>query len=185
MKVVFWLDRDGTIVDDPGYLSNPEDLVLLPGTARAIARLNAVGPVVLVTNQSGIGRGYASREQVDRIHEALALELARAGARLDRIEICPHAPSDGCSCRKPAPGMIERARAEMDPAEREFVVGDKPADLELARATGCVAVLVRTGEGRKTEAELDAAGELGQRADHVADDLGGAVEWILGPGMQA
>lgn len=175
-RPVFWLDRDGTIVDDPGYLKDPSLLRLLPGAAAAVARLNALGTVVLVTNQSGIGRGYMSAADVEAVHAALGDALAAEGAHLDRIEICPHAPEEECSCRKPRAGMIQRARAELSPTGPEFVIGDKPADLELARATGCVSILVRTGEGRATESS-----GLGL-ADHVAEDLSAAVDWVLASG---
>lgn len=174
--LVFWLDRDGTIVDDPGYLDDPAKLVLLPGAATAVARLNALGTVVLVTNQSGVGRGYMSAETVQAIHARLRQELADSGARLDRVEICPHTPDEGCDCRKPEPEMILRARRELPSASGEYVVGDKIADLKLARATGCIAILVRTGDGRDTEAGF--GGLPNPVCDHVADDLGAAVDWI-------
>lgn len=174
-RTVFWLDRDGTIVDDPGYLSDPRELVLLPGAAEAVAELNRIGTVVLVTNQSGIGRGYMSAEDVDAVHAALGAQLARAGARLDGIEVCPHSPDQGCDCRKPRPQLVVRAREALGPFDREILIGDKRADLELARATGSTAVLVRTGEGGATEAALIDAGELERWCDHVFDDLAAAA----------
>jgi D-glycero-D-manno-heptose 1,7-bisphosphate phosphatase len=184
-RFVLWIDRDGTLVDDPGYLDDPELLRLLPGAARALARLNAAGALtVLVSNQSGIARGLMSRATVDRIHDALKSQLARDAARLDHIEICPHLPSEllppdsvGCDCRKPLPGMVLRARSELKLEAwtgPEFVVGDKSADMLLARAVGAYAVLVRTGDGRRAEAELAT-----RAVDHVADDLDGAADWIL------
>lgn len=179
-SVVVWLDRDGTVVDDPGYLRDPERLFLLPGAAEAIARLNRVGAlVILVTNQSGIGRGLMSAEDVQAVHARLRALLAMHGAVLDDIRVCPHAPADACDCRKPAPGMVHRARAELaiDPRTREVVIGDKQADVELARAVGALAVLVRTGEGEETLAEL---GREGLRPDLVAEDLPGAVALVLG-----
>jgi histidinol-phosphate phosphatase family protein len=168
-RPVFWLDRDGTIVDDPGYLDDPHKLVLLPGAAAAVARLNALGTVILVTNQSGIGRGYMTREVVDAIHAELSIRLADAGAHLDAIELCPHHPEEGCDCRKPEPGMVLRARAALGEHGNEYVIGDKRADVELAHAAGCIPVLVRTGEG----GEVD-----GSRAGFVAQDLEAAVDWI-------
>lgn len=168
-RPVFWIDRDGTIVDDPGYLDDPAALVLLSGAAEAVARLNRLGEVILVTNQSGIGRGYTTREVVDAIHEELQRKLGEAGAHLDRIEVCPHHPDEGCDCRKPAPGMVLRARADLGPHGDEYVIGDKPADVELAHAAGCIPILVRTGEGSSTD---------GARAAFVAEDLAAAVDWI-------
>jgi histidinol-phosphate phosphatase family protein len=168
-RPVFWLDRDGTIVDDPGYLDDPAALVLLPGAAEAVARLNQLGTVILVTNQSGIGRGYMTREVVDAIHEELRRMLAGAGAHLDGIELCPHHPDQRCDCRKPEPGMVLRARLALGPHGAEYVIGDKPADVELAHAAGCIPVLVRTGEGTDVD---------GSRAEFVARDLQAAVDWI-------
>ncbi len=179
---VFWLDRDGTIVDDPGYLKDPGAVVLLPGAAEAVARLNQVGTVVLVTNQSGIGRGYMSRDDVDAIHAIVVERLEAVGAHFDRIEICPHAPDDQCSCRKPGPDMILRARAALGEFSIEYVIGDKVADLELARATGCYSILVRTGDGAATERTLMKSGHLGDLCDHVSDDLAAAVDWVLANG---
>ena len=113
-RPIIWLDRDGTVVDDPGYLDDPGRLALLPGAAEAVRRLNEIGTVVLVTNQSGIGRGYMTRETVDEIHARLERRLSDSGAHLDAIEICPHLPDEQCDCRKPRPGMILRARATTD-----------------------------------------------------------------------
>jgi D-glycero-D-manno-heptose 1,7-bisphosphate phosphatase len=177
-RAVFWLDRDGTVVDDPGYLDDPARLVLLPGAARGVSRLNRLGTVVLVTNQSGIGRGYVSAATVDAIHRALVAELALEGGRLDGIEVCPHAPDAGCDCRKPAPGLVTRGRRALGPFDHEFVLGDKRADLELARAVGAISILVRTGEGRNTEHELVRTGELDGLCDHVFDDLDAAATWL-------
>ncbi len=186
-KFVVWLDRDGTIVDDPGYLSDPAALVLLPNVGEALRRLAAAGGLlVLVTNQSGIARGFVDRETVDHIHGRLQEMLAADGAALDHIEICPHWPSEtlpdgelACDCRKPHPGMVLRARVELGLEGRsvpEFVVGDKRSDLELARTIGAHSILVRTGDGAKAEGELTAHSS---EADVVVDDLGAAVEWIL------
>ena len=168
-RPVFWLDRDGTIVDDPGYLADPAALVLLDGAAEAVARLNRLGTVILVTNQSGIGRGYMTREVVDTIHDELQRKLGDAGAHLDQIELCPHHPDEGCECRKPEPGMVLRARSGLGPHGNEYVIGDKPADVELAHAAGCIPVLVRTGDGVATD---------GARAEFIAADLSAAVDWI-------
>ncbi|RKZ11414.1 hypothetical protein DRQ53_11420 [bacterium] len=181
-KPMFWLDRDGTIVDDPGYLKDPGQLRLLPGAAAAVARLNAMGTVVLVTNQSGIGRGYMERSDVDAVHAALAEQLASVGAHIDHIELCPHRPDEACDCRKPQSGMILRARAAMGSLGPEYMIGDKRADLGLARATGCTSILVRTGDGLETESALRGSGELDTLCDHVADDLAGAASWIIESG---
>ena len=182
-RAVVWLDRDGTIVDDPGYLRDPEALRLLPGAGAAVARLNAAGvTVVLVTNQSGIGRGLLTEHDLERVHAALRARLADEGAHLDAIRHCPHLPDHlrpageaPCACRKPRPGMIEAARVDLavGTSTPQFVVGDKPADVELARNAGCRAVLVLTGEGRTTLRRHDV------EADHVATGVQGAVDWIL------
>lgn len=187
-KGVVWLDRDGTIVDDPGYLSDPSKLRLLPGAAEAVRALNELDlAVVLVTNQSGIGRGRMTRATVDAVHAELEAQLARAGAHLEGIHLCPHRPADQvgpgrvpCDCRKPAPGLVLHARAELgiDRAFPQVCVGDREADLALGRATGCHTVLVETGEGRKTRERLQSEGRLEELADHVAADLASALPFL-------
>lgn len=181
-KAVVWLDRDGTVVDDPGYLRDPDRLRLLPGAAEAVRRLNeAKVGVVLITNQSGIGRGRMTRADVDAVHDALREQLAAAGARLDAIHLCPHRPDDACDCRKPGPGLVERARRDLvvDPHRPQFCVGDKESDLGLGRATGCDTVLVGTGEGGATRRRLQEEGRLEEWVDHACADLTGAATWIL------
>lgn len=167
------IDRDGTVNVEKHYLSDPEQLELVPGAAQAIARLNRAGwGVVVVTNQSGVGRGYFSLDAVDKVHRRLTELLAREDARLDGIEICPHGPDDDCACRKPLPGMIEQAarRFGFDPSQA-WVIGDKEADVGMAAAVGAKAILVRTGYGRSYEATT--------KADHVADDLPAAIDIVL------
>jgi histidinol-phosphate phosphatase family protein len=184
------LDRDGTLVDDPGYLSDAARLVLLPGAARAVALLRASGAaVVLITNQSGIARGLMTAADVEAIHSELARQLAAEGAGLDGIYVCPHLPHEllpagiaGCDCRKPLPGLVLRAVRELGLGEvPAAVVGDKLADLGLARAVGAAAVLVRTGDGASTLRQLEEAAGHGRGAaapDHVADNLLAAVDWL-------
>ena len=160
-------------------------LRLLPRAAEAIRRVNEAGfAVVVVTNQSGIARGLLTEDDLEEIHAVLRRRLARGRARLDGIYFCPHHPEGArreyrrrCRCRKPAPGMLLRAAEDLDlDLTRCYAIGDGARDVEAGRRAGCRTVLVRTGYGAETEARLGA--EL--PADHVADDLSGAVEWILG-----
>ena len=180
-----FLDRDGTIVREVEYLRSPKELRLLPRAGAAIRRLNEAGfAVVVVTNQSGIARGLLTEDDLEEIHTVLRRRLARRGARVDAISWCPHHPEAvlpeyrrRCRCRKPSPGMLVQAGRELDlDLARSYAVGDSERDVEAGRRAGCRTVLVRTGYGAKTEARV---GE-GLSADHVADDLSGAVEWILG-----
>ena len=179
-----FLDRDGTVVREVEYLRSPRQLRLLPRAAAAIRRLNRAEFVVVVTtNQSGIGRGLLTEEDLEEVHAVLRSRLARRGARVDGIYVCPHHPQAvrpeyrrRCRCRKPAAGMLLRAARELDlDLGRSFAVGDSARDIEAGRRGGCRAVLVRTGYGAETEAR--SGGGLG--ADHVADDMADAVEWIL------
>jgi len=179
-----FLDRDGTIVREVEYMRSLKQLRLLPRAAQAIRRLNEAGlAVVALTNQSGIARGLLSEEDLGRIHAELRRRLARSGARLDAIYYCPHHP-DGvraayrrrCRCRKPAPGMLRRAAKELGiDLGKSFAVGDSERDLEAGRRVGSRTVLVRTGYGRETESAWGAK----PHADHIADDIGDAVTWIL------
>jgi histidinol-phosphate phosphatase family protein len=136
--------------------------------------------VIVVTNQSGVGRGYFPESLVHSIHELMILELEAAGAHLDAIYYCPHTSAEGCDCRKPKTGMLERAvREHAIDLQQSFVVGDRHVDIELARRAGACSILVRTGYG---EGEyLWNAAKWAIQPDFVAADLAGAVNWILRP----
>jgi D-glycero-D-manno-heptose 1,7-bisphosphate phosphatase len=171
------LDRDGTINTEVDHLSDPDELVLIPGSAAAIRRLRedlGLG-IVVVTNQANVGRGLLSTGQLDAIHERLRSMLAAEGATVDAIFVCPHAPEDDCACRKPRPGMALEAteRFGFDPADA-FVVGDHAGDVGTGRAIGATTFLVMTGHG---PAEVERARE---DADHVVPDLAAAVDIIAG-----
>jgi len=182
LEVVF-LDRDGTLNrDDGGYLADPDGLVLLPGAAEAVAALNAAGvKAVVVTNQSGVGRGLITEEALARIHERLRVLLAAGGASLDGIFVCPHRPEHGCACRKPGTELALRAARDLgvDPA-RSAMIGDKPEDVALAHRLGGRAVLVLTGKGRETASGLAAD----VHPHYVARDVFEAVTWLLEHGRQ-
>lgn len=182
-----FIDRDGTLTEEVGYVNHPARLTLLPRSAEAIRRLNRAGiPAVVVTNQAGIARGYFTEEVLHAVNAAMVSQLKEAGAHLDGVYVCPHHPSEGappyravCDCRKPRPGLLHRAAAELGldlPAST--VVGDKPSDLVPARAVGARGVLVLTGYGLgEWEYRRD---RFVVEPDHVAADLLAAVEWILG-----
>ena len=168
------LDRDGTINEEVGYVLSPADLQLIPGAADAIRDLRALGlGIVVVTNQSPVGRGWISEADLAAIHDRLRELLRASGADVDAIEHCPHVPEDDCSCRKPQTEMVDRAAADLgfDPAEA-FVVGDHAGDMALGRAIGARTILVRTGHG---EEELEDARAL---ADRVVADLSAAAAAI-------
>lgn len=179
LRPAVFLDRDGTITEEVGYLNHISRFRMLSGVAVAIRRLNeAQMPVVVVTNQSGVGRGYFPESLVREVHERMISELAAEGARLDGVYYCPHVGADGCQCRKPRTGMLERAAAELRlDLKKSFVVGDRGGDVELARRAGSRSVFVRTGFG---EGELAwHAANWPQQPDFVAKDLTEAANWIL------
>jgi histidinol-phosphate phosphatase family protein len=170
------LDRDGTINVEKHYLSNPDEVELLPNAAAGIRRMRELGlKVVVVTNQSAIGRGYFDHNTLERIHDRLLALLAAEGAAVDRIYVCPHRPDEGCDCRKPKPGLLEQAAREFQAdLTQAFVIGDKAIDIETGRRVGATTLLVRTGYG----AEVAAQGGAG--ADYVVDDLAEAAAVIDG-----
>lgn len=174
-RPVVFLDRDGTINEDVGYLSDPDGLVLIPGSAGAVRRLNEAGvTVVVVSNQSGVGRGYYTDTDVEAVNRRLVLLLGEAGASVDALYWCSHHPDEGCECRKPGTGLVARAVRELQiDAVGSYVVGDKVSDLELAANIGAKGVLVLTGKGA-AEAE-----KLSSPAAFVARDLKEAVDWVL------
>jgi D-glycero-D-manno-heptose 1,7-bisphosphate phosphatase len=168
------IDRDGTLNVEKQYLSDPDQLELIPGAAPALKRLQDAGwGICVVSNQSGIARGYFDLARVAKVHQRLAEMLAEFRVQLDGIYLCPHGPDDGCNCRKPLPGMIHQAMAEhgFDPRQA-WVVGDKEADVGLGHAVGAKTVLVRSGYGRQHERDT--------RAEFIADDMAAAVDLILG-----
>ena len=170
------VDRDGTINVEVDYLDDPDDVVLIPGSAAALRRLRALGlGIVVVTNQAQIGRGLLTEERLDDIHRRLIAMLAAEGAEVEAILHCPHAPEAGCDCRKPRAGMAREAAARFgfDPAEA-FVVGDHAADVAMGRALGATTFLVLTGHG------LEEAPSARENADHVVADLGAATDIIAG-----
>jgi D-glycero-D-manno-heptose 1,7-bisphosphate phosphatase len=180
-KAVF-LDRDGTINVERESLHKVEDFALLDGATEAIRRLRDAGfLVIVVTNQSGVARGYFGMDEVETLHRHLQSELARIGTQIDAFYICPHHPKEGmgafrceCDCRKGKPGMLlQAAREHGIDLGRSYMVGDKVADVEAGLAAGCHPLLVLTGHGAK-EAEALPPG----RAETVPD-LAAAAEWIL------
>jgi len=174
-----FLDRDGTIAEEVGYLNHPSRFRIFPFAAVAICRLNEAGfPVVVVTNQSGVGRGYFPESLVHSVNEVMKKELAAAGAEIDAIYYCPHMSADHCDCRKPKPGLLQRAALEHSlDLSRSFVVGDRYGDIELARNVGAMGILVRTGYG---EGELAwHSAKWPTQPNFVAEDLSKAADWIL------
>jgi len=174
------LDRDGTINVERHYLADPAQVELIDGAAAGLRHLRDLGlELIVVTNQSGVGRGYFTEDTLAAIHERLVECLAAEGVELGGIYVCPHIPADGCRCRKPGPAPLEQAARErgFDPREA-FVIGDKASDVELGRRAGSTTLLVRTGYG----AEVAGAGDV--TADFVVEDLREAarvIEGLIGP----
>jgi D-glycero-D-manno-heptose 1,7-bisphosphate phosphatase len=181
-----FIDRDGCLTDEVGYVNHPSRIRLLPGSAGAVARLNRAGiPAVLATNQSGIAKGYFSAATLDLVQAELLRHLARAGAALDGVYVCVHHPREGrppyrvrCECRKPQPGLLVRAAADLAlDLSNSVMIGDKLSDVAAGQAAGAAGVLVLSGYGRG-EWEYRSA-ESGIKPDHVAETLLDAVEWAM------
>jgi histidinol-phosphate phosphatase family protein len=158
---------------DVPYCRRPEDFELFPNTARAVKRLNESGyKVIIITNQSGVARGYFTEETLARIHRKMLNQLAEGDARIDGIYYCPHHPDDNCDCRKPKPKMVLQAAQEHDiDLQRSFMVGDKPLDIQLGQNVGCRTVLVPS--------DSDNDGPVLCSPDYTAADLYQAVLWII------
>ena len=177
-KGAIFLDRDGVINEEVDYLCRPEDFRLLPRAAAAIRLLRKHGwPVIVVTNQSGVARGYYSAADVEAIHERMRRDLARAKTQVDAIYFCPHHPAEGCDCRKPAQLLFQRAAADFDlDLAASYYVGDKLTDLLPGRALGGRTILVLTGYGQQEQQLLR---ERCFQPDYVAGDLYDAARWIV------
>ena len=168
------LDRDGTIIVERQYLSDPSEVELIPGAASGLRQLSEMGlGLVVITNQSAVGRGFFDQARLDLIHRRLCELLNAEGVHLDGIYVCPHRPEDDCPCRKPRPGLLELAAQELDfDPQACFVIGDKACDIELGRRVGATTFLVRTGYGAQVTAETTVI------PDYVVDDLWDAAQVI-------
>ncbi|MSU33638.1 MAG: HAD family hydrolase [Pedosphaera sp.] len=173
-----FLDRDGTLIVDKSYLSKPEEVEFIPGTMEGLKKLVSAGfRLVMVTNQSGVGRGYFTLADVEKVHARMAVELKSMGVLLEAVYVAPEAPDQPSCGRKPSPQFLFDARDGLGlDLDRCYVVGDKWLDLETGWNAGTRrSLLVRTGHGRQVEAE----NRGNMRGAVVVDDMGAAAEWIL------
>ncbi len=170
-----FLDRDGTINEDVGYLSDPDGLVLIEGATKAIRLLNERAlKIIVLSNQSGVGRGYYTDAQVDDVNRRLMELLGKEGAKIDGVYYCNHHPDIDCQCRKPLPGLVELAALEHEiDSKKAYMVGDKASDVGLARNIGAKGILVLTGKGAS---EIEGMEEA---PDFIAKDLLDAAAWII------
>jgi D-glycero-D-manno-heptose 1,7-bisphosphate phosphatase len=184
MRRAVFLDRDGTLIEESGYLDRLERLVFFPFSVDAVRVLNRAGfAVVIVTNQAGIARGIVKEGFVGEAHRHIAGRLEAGGARIDGFYYCPHYPTGvvekyrtACDCRKPRPGLLLKAAADLDlDLARSFVVGDRWHDLAAGQAVGARGVLVRTGYGRTEEASPQPQVKPSAIVNNVME----AVSWIL------
>ncbi len=184
-RIGVFLDRDGTLNTDVSYLRFADELELIPGAAQAVRTLNDKGfAVCVITNQSGVARGFLTEADLVPIHARLRDELMRGGATLDQIYYCPHHPVAGnapynveCDCRKPKPGMLQRAAKELAlDLQHSFVVGDSVVDIEAGNSVGACTILVRTGFGMKT---LQVCSEKNIPIHFVADSIVEAADYII------
>jgi len=181
LRRAVFLDRDGTINEEVGYLSKLEQLKLLPRSAAAIRMLNQRGiPVIVVTNQSGVARGYFGEDFVQALHDCLQMQLNSVDAHIDAFYYCPHHPAEGldpyrrvCACRKPEAGMLLQASRELRiDLSRSYMVGDVMKDVRAGKKAGTKSILVLTGYGANEQIQEDSP-------DYLAIDLLAAVEWII------
>lgn len=181
-KAVF-LDRDGTIIEDSGYISSPDQVKFIPGSIEAIKKLNEAGyKVVIISNQAGIARGLLSENMLQTIDKIIHRQVLSGGGHIDASYYCPHHPEHGvypykqiCECRKPHTGLIKQAVREKNiELAGSFMIGDKSSDVETGKCAGIKTIFVRTGHGKNEEKGLK------EKPDHIADNLPAAVKWLLG-----
>ncbi len=182
MNKAIFLDRDGTIVEDIGYLNSPEQIKFIPGSIEAIKKLNEAGyKVVVITNQAGVARGLITEDMLQTIDKTLHKWILNGGAHLDGVYYCPHHPEHGvypynqhCECRKPHPGLIKRAHRDFDiDLPQSYMVGDKATDVEAGKRAGTQTILVSSGRGKEEKEKLQ------QKPDYIAKNLLDAVTWLL------
>jgi D-glycero-D-manno-heptose 1,7-bisphosphate phosphatase len=178
-KAIF-MDRDGTLLEENGYMYHAGLYRPFPWIGQAVRRINDAGfKAVLITNQSGVERGYFTASTVNEVHHLLQADLAESHALLDAIYYCPHKPETGCGCRKPKPGMLLQAGRDLDiDLANSFMIGDRYLDVETGRAAAVRTILVRTGDGAAEFERYRAASAI--QPHFVADNLLDAVDAILG-----
>lgn len=177
MTKVLVLDRDGVInAESPDFIKSPEEWRPLPGSVEAIARASQAGyRIAVATNQSGVGRGLFDLATLELIHARMADSVEAAGGRIDLIVYCPHRPEEGCACRKPKPGLLRKIEENFGIVLAGcWAIGDSQRDLTAARAVGAVPVLVRTGNGTRTEQDLGIGPDV-----KVFDNLAAAVDALI------
>jgi D-glycero-D-manno-heptose 1,7-bisphosphate phosphatase len=183
-RIGVFLDRDGTLNEEVDFVRTPDQLRMIDGAAAAVRKLNDLGVVTcVISNQSGVARGFITEEDLVPIHAKLELELSRGGARVDAIYYCPHHPSAGvplynkeCDCRKPKPGMLLRGAKEFGiDLKKSFVVGDSQVDIQAGNSVGAATVLVLTGYGKTS---LETCRRLNIKIDHVAEAIAEAVDFV-------
>lgn len=188
-----FLDRDGTLIEEVGFLKRLEDIQIYPEAFEAVEKINQSGAcTIVITNQSGIARGFIREEELRQIHGAIADAFLEREARIDAFYHCPHHPTEGkgphtqaCDCRKPEPGLLLRAAQDLQlDLNSSHMIGDKLRDIEAGHRAGCRSVLVRSGYGQEELRALEEQASPGssdnmQRPDHVAANILEAVSWIL------
>jgi histidinol-phosphate phosphatase family protein len=177
-NIAVFVDRDGTLNEDHGYVTSPEQLVVFPAVPKALARLNHLGfRVILLTNQSAIGRGFMTVQDLQRIHQKLEDLLRAQDGKIDAVYYCPHHPDEGCACRKPNIAMIQEAAEHFSlDLSLCYVVGDKWSDLEVAHRAGVQGVLVMSSDYSAVAVRARDAGQF--PIAHVAESFVQAVDWI-------
>jgi len=178
MYRAIFFDRDGTIIHDPGYLSEVNQIKFFDGVLEKISQVKLKGfKIFIITNQSGVGRGYFTEEKLKQIHCALVEMMNSAGANVDDIRYCPHAPEENCFCRKPNPEMVQSLARKYNISTGEsFFIGDKVQDVLTGKNSGCNTVLVLNGNEIET---IKSQSEIWYEPDYIAQTTGDALDWIM------
>ncbi len=194
-KPAIFLDRDGTLIEETGYLHRPEDIRICPTAVEAVEKINQNGvPAIVITNQSAIARGLMGEEDLQHLHRVLEDTFREKGAHIDAFYYCPHHPEAGkgaytqtCSCRKPEPGLFLRAARELQlDLSTSHMIGDTLRDVEAGHRAGCQSILIKTGQGQdellllgKEDSSNSASSNPLQQPEYVAENILEAVNWIL------
>jgi D-glycero-D-manno-heptose 1,7-bisphosphate phosphatase len=176
LRPAVFLDRDGTIIEDRGDLSEPSQVVFLPGVFATLLALQKLFVLFIVTNQSGVAKGLLTLEQVSAVNAHVVDCLSRAGVAIERVFVCPHARTEGCDCIKPKPHFLRLAASEHQiDLQRSYTVGDHPHDVEFARSVGATGIYVLTGHGMKHRGDVDPS-------FIVVPSLADALPWFIAEG---